>query len=174
MDGITTLVSYETVNFPVQRASFKFLLLILMIIMFAIMLSLLINNLSKKYFEDATVLLRKQIENQLRHYEALDEMKKEFHSFRHDYMNHMNCVSALICANKNEEAIRYINKLSDSKIISERPYESGNNILDSILAEKSEIAKESGAEIILDGLFVSDFDPVDLCVIFSNALDKRH
>ena len=172
MEGAVTLISFETDNISVQKEFSEFFLLILIIIMFAIMLLLFINSMSKKYFQDTSDLLLKQINTQLKHYEALDNMRKEFHAFRHDYINHMQCVSALISANKNEEAVQYINKLSNSKTMKEKPYESGNNILDSILTEKAEFAKECDIEICLDGLFTHDFDPVDLCVIFSNALDN--
>ena len=172
MEGVVTLISFETDNISVQKGFSEFFLLILMIVMFAIMFLLFINSMSKKYFQDTSDLLLKQIDTQLRHYKALDDMKKEFHSFRHDYINHMQCVSALIASNKNEEAVQYINKLSNSKTMTEKPYESGNNILDSILTEKAEFAKECDIEICLDGLFTHDFDPVDLCVIFSNALDN--
>lgn len=170
--GVVTLISFETDNVSVQKGFSEFFLLILMLIMFAIMLLLLINSMSKKYFQDTSDLLLKQIDSQLRHYQALDDMKKEFHSFRHDYINHMQCVSALILANKNEEAVQYINKLSKSRTVTEKPFECGNHILDSILAEKAEAAKSYDTEIQLDGLFTHDFDPVDLCVIFSNALDN--
>lgn len=172
MEGVVTLISFETDNISVQKGFSEFFLLILMIVMFAIMFLLFINSMSKKYFQDTSDLLLKQIDTQLRHYKALDDMKKEFHSFRHDYINHMQCVSALISSNKNEEAVQYINKLSNSKTMTEKPYESGNNILDSILTEKAEFAKECDTEICLDGLFTHDFDPIDLCVIFSNALDN--
>lgn len=172
MEGVVTLISFETDNVSVQKGFSEFFLLILMLIMFAIMLLLLVNSMSKKYFQDTSDLLLKQIDSQLRHYQALDDMKKEFHSFRHDYINHMQCVSALILANKNEEAVQYINKLSKSRTVTEKPFECGNHILDSILAEKAEAAKSYDTEIQLDGLFTHDFDPVDLCVIFSNALDN--
>lgn len=172
MEGVVTLISFETDNVSVQKGFAEFFLLILMIVMFAIMLLLFINSMSKKYFQDTSDLLLKQIDTQLRHYKVLDDMKKEFHSFRHDYINHMQCVSALISSNKNEEAVQYINKLSKSKTITEKPYECGNHILDSILTEKAATAKECDTEICLEGLFTHDFDPVDLCVIFSNALDN--
>ncbi len=172
MEGVVTLISFETDNVSVQKSFSEFFLLILMIVMFAIVFLLFINSMSKKYFKDTSDLLLKQINSQLRHYEALDDMRKEFHSFRHDYINHMQCVAALISSNKNEEAVRYINKLSNSKTMTEKPYECGNNILDSILTEKAEFSKECDTEICLDGLFTHDFDPVDLCVIFSNALDN--
>ncbi|MDO4944523.1 MAG: GHKL domain-containing protein [Ruminococcus sp.] len=172
MEGIVTLISFDAENVSMQKKFSELFLLILMIVMFAIMLLLIINNMSKKYFKDTSDLLLKQIDTQLRHYEALDDMKKEFHSFRHDYINHMQCVAALISSNKNEEAVQYINKLSNSKTITEKPYECGNHILDSILTEKAAAAKKCDTEICLDGLFTHDFDPVDLCVIFSNALDN--
>ena len=136
------------------------------------MLSLLVNSMSKKHFKESSILLKKQIETQLKHYEALSDMKREFHSFKHDYINHMHCISSLISANKNEEALNYINKLSNTQIILKQPYESGNSILDSIITEKVEIAEKNNTEIRLEGLFTDKFDPVDLCIIFSNALDN--
>lgn len=172
MEGVVTLVSFETDKFSIQKSFSEFFLIILMIVMFAIMLLLFVNSMSKKYFQDTSDLLLKQINTQLRHYQALEDMRNEFHSFRHDYINHMQCVSALIGANETDEAIEYINKLSKSKTITAKPFECGNNILDSIITEKSQFAKEQNTEIHLDGFFTDEFDPVDLCVIFSNALDN--
>ena len=172
LEGIISSLSIDTDKFAMQKSFFEFFLFILTAIMFVIMFLLLISNMSKKYYEDTSALLKKQINTQLKHYEALDNMRKEFHSFRHDYINHMQCVSSLISANKNEEAAQYINKLSKSKTIASKSFECGNHILDSILAEKASAAKEFDTEIRLDGSFTHDFDPVDWCVIFTNALDN--
>lgn len=75
MEGVVTLISFETDNISVQKGFSEFFLLILMIVMFAIMFLLFINSMSKKYFQDTSDLLLKQIDTQLRHYKALDDMK---------------------------------------------------------------------------------------------------
>lgn len=172
LDAIVSLIKYTTQGVIIITNVLALFLIILMFIIFVIMILLLINNMSKQYFEDTSNLLEKQIQTQLAHYNSLKELKSEYHSFRHDYINHMHCLSFLINAGKKAEALEYINKLSESKIIFEKPYETGSDILDSILAEKAEYAKQYGIKVKADGLFTTEFEPVDLCIIFSNALDN--
>lgn len=171
-EGMISLVTYDTDKFAQQKNTIACFLIILVLLLFIIMISLLINSISKKYFEDTSKLMVKQVENQLEHYEALNEMRKEYHSFRHDYMNHMQCIRALIKSNKNSEAEEYINNLSQSSVISSPDCETGNYILDAIIADKTLMAEKSGMKIKVNGVFTDKFNSVDLCIIFSNLLDN--
>lgn len=171
-EGMISLVTYDTDKFARQKNIIACFLIILVLLLFIIMISLLINSISKKYFEDTSELMKKQVENQISHYEALNEMRKDYHSFRHDYMNHMQCIRALIKSNKNSEAEEYINNLSKSSIISNHSYETGNHILDAIIADKTLVAERSDIKIEVNGVFTDKFDSVDLCIIFSNLLDN--
>lgn len=171
-EGMISLITYDTDKFAKQKNDIACLLIILVLLLFIIMISLLINSISKKYFEDTSELMRKQVENQISHYEALNDMRKDYHSFKHDYMNHMQCIRALIKSNKNTEAEEYINNLSKSSIISNHSYETGNHILDAIIADKTMVAEKSDIKIQVNGVFTDKFDSVDLCIIFSNLLDN--
>ena len=171
-EGMISLVTYDTDKFARQKNIIACFLIILVLLLFIIMISLLINSISKKYFEDTSKLMKKQVENQIFHYEALNEMRNDYHSFRHDYINHMQCIRALISANKNSEAEEYINNLSKSSIISNHSYETGNHILDAIIADKTLVAERSDIKIEVNGVFTDKFDSVDLCIIFSNLLDN--
>lgn len=170
--GVISLFEYTALSTAKSINVLKVLSIILMIIMFIVLFALLINSMSKKYFEDTSKLLTKQINTQLAHYSSLKELRQEYHAFRHDYINHMHCLASLINADKKADALDYINNLSKAKVIFEKPYETGNDILDSILAEKAEYAKKFGIKIKAEGLFTMEFEPVDLCIIFSNALDN--
>lgn len=172
IEGMISLVTYDTDKFAQQKNTIACFLIILVLLLFIIMISLLINSISKKYFEDTSKLMVKQVEKQLAHYEALNEMRKEYHSFRHDYMNHMQCIRALIKSNKNSEAEEYINNLSQSSVISSPDCETGNYILDAIIADKTLMAEKSGMKIKVNGVFTDKFNSVDLCIIFSNLLDN--
>lgn len=171
-EGMISLITYDTDKFAKQKNDIACLLIILVLLLFIIMISLLINSISKKYFKDTSELMRKQVESQISHYETLNDMRNDYHSFRHDYINHMQCIRALIKSNKNSEAEEYINNLSKSSIISNHSYETGNHILDAIIADKTMVAEKSDIKIEVNGVFTDKFDSVDLCIIFSNLLDN--
>lgn len=172
IDGVISCITYETNRLDLQRIIITYFMIILMIIVLIILLSFLINNMSKKCFEYTSRLMKEQVQNQLSHYEILDDMKKEYRSFRHDYKNHMHCIRALINSNKTDEAISYIDKLSDTHIIKTELFETGNHILDSILNNKANAAAKHATTIKVNGIFTDDFEVVDLCIIFSNLLDN--
>lgn len=171
-EGIISLITYSTSEFALQQNLIAFFLIVLVVIVFVILFSFLINSISKKYFEDTSKLMQEQVKTQLSHYETLNEIKQEYRSFRHDYKNHMHCVRSLINANKIDEAVRYIDKLSDTHIINTELFETGNHILDSILNDKANKAAKHDIKIDAEGVFTDNFEPVDLCIIFSNLLDN--
>lgn len=172
IEGIISLITYSTSEFALQKNLIAFFLIVLAVIVFVILFSFLINSISKKYFEDTSKLMEEQVRTQLSHYETLNEIKHEYRAFRHDYKNHMHCVRSLINANKIDEATRYIDKLSDTHIINTELFETGNHILDSIVNDKATKAAKYDITIDVEGVFTDSFEPVDLCIIFSNLLDN--
>ena len=171
-EGIISLITYSTSEFALQQNLIAFFLIILVVIVFVILFSLLINSISKKYFEGTSKLMEEQVKTQLSHYETLNEIKHEYRSFRHDYKNHMHCIRSLIDANKIDEASTYIDKLSDAPIINTELFETGNHILDAILNDKTSKAAKTNTRFSVSGVFSDSFEPVDLCTIFSNLLDN--
>lgn len=171
-EGMISLITYDTDDYAFQRNTIAFFLITLVFVLLIIVISFLISSIAQKYFEDTTKLMKKQVESQLAHYEALNEMRTEYHSFRHDYMNHMQCIRALIRKKSNSEAEEYINNLSKSAIIERPILETGNHILDAIINDKMMLANKSGIDIKVNGVFTDQFNAVDLCIIFSNLLDN--
>lgn len=172
MEGIISLITYNTNSFVLQQDITVLFLIILVAILFVIMAVFLINSVARKYFEDTSALMVKQVESQIAHYEALDKMKKEYHSFRHDYINHMKCICSLIKSNKTAEAEEYITDLSKTEILTNATYETGNHILDAIISDKIAVADKLGIKIKPTGVFTTKINPIDICIIFSNLLDN--
>lgn len=172
LEGIITLITFDTTQVDVQKDITVFFLVIFVMLIFVIMTIFLISSASKKYFEDTSALLENQIKNQIAHYEAIDTMRKEYHSFRHDYLNHMKCIRSLVQSGNNIEAEEYIAELSNAEIISKPTFESGNHILDAIISDKSAEAEKLNIRIIPRGVFSDSINPIDVCTIFSNLLDN--
>lgn len=172
MDAVISLIAYDTGSLTSYENVLFVFLLALMIIIFVIIILLLLNCIARRYSEDITSILKKQIDNQIDHYEAMNEIRNEYYSFRHDYKNHMNCLQALIKSQKNEEALQYISDLSSSTVITDKSYETGNHILDAIISDKASVAEKLGIKINIYGIFTDKIKPVDVCIIFSNLLDN--
>lgn len=77
MEGVVTLISFETDNISVQRI-FRILPTHFNDSNVCNHVSAVYKQYVKKYFQDTSDLLLKQIDTQLRHYKALDDMKKNF------------------------------------------------------------------------------------------------
>lgn len=95
-------------------------------------------------------------------------------AFRHDIKNHLSVLSGLLNNSRLEESRAYLQKLGNASTILSFPYQTGNPVVDILLGEKLEMAKEDGiaAEVSLLLPSPCGVDDYDLCVIFANALDN--
>lgn len=95
-------------------------------------------------------------------------------AFRHDIKNHLSVLEGLLRNGKLEEGRAYLQKLEAASASDSFPYQTGSPIVDILLSEKLELAKANGvaAEVSLFLPKPCGIDDVDLCVIFSNALDN--
>lgn len=137
----------------------------------AIIVSLLFNVLMARHSNDIVKLLNSQINLQISHYEKLDKLNSDIRRFRHDYINHLHSVLALIKMNELNDAQKYIENLLE---IEETPiiaYNTGNHLADAILSDKSEKFGEC-SHIEFNGIIPPELDNVDLCTILSNSLDN--
>lgn len=119
--------------------------------------------------------LQMQLEYQLRYYSNIDKNNREMKAFRHDIRNHLNTIDNMIKAGNIDLLERYLIdmgiRLSKSN---ERIIETGNPILDAILTEKINEAKEKEI-IITDDIFISQqikINNLDWSIIFGNLLDN--
>ena len=116
-----------------------------------IIISLLINCITKSYYQNTSSLLEKQINMQLDYYSKLEKKNSELREFRHDFKNHMLCLQALIESNDCEEASQYIRRITNRSYSEPPTFFTGNRIADAILDDKSAQTESVGAKLVFDG-----------------------
>lgn len=133
--------------------------------------SLLINVASNNYYTALNTLLEKQVSAQIAHYEKLEKLNSDMRTFRHDYINHLSSINALIGEGCYDDAQNYIDKLTESTHRNEAIFRTGNRLADAILTDKSESCRDH-ADIIFDGCITDKIGNSDICIILANALDN--
>lgn len=95
-------------------------------------------------------------------------------AFRHDIKNHLSVLDGLLSQGKLDEGKAYLQKLETASSVLSFPYQTGNPVVDILLAGKLGMAKENGISAETALVFPKNFeiDDFDLCVIFANALDN--
>lgn len=89
----------------------------------------------------------------------------------HDLKHHVQAIRAV---KDEKERETYLEKIEKSVQIYSAIVRTGNEILDTILTEKSLICENSGIHIncVADGSLLAFMNPVDLYTLFGNALDN--
>ena len=113
------------------------------------------------------------LEAELRRYEDTIIKNEEIRRFRHDYINNLLSLGALIGNEKNKEASEYIkdltNRLENTKI----NFNTGNYLADAIISDKAKRAESDGNKIEFYGYFpCAGIKNSDVCTILSNLLDN--
>ena len=95
-------------------------------------------------------------------------------AFRHDIKNHLSVLDGLLSNGKLDESRAYLKKLETVSASLSFSHQTGNPVVDILLAEKLELAKTNGitADVSLLLPKPCGIDDFDLCVIFANALDN--
>jgi len=134
---------------------------------------ILIYNQTSLYYKNLSNVMEKQIKSQLSHYEAMSKINENIKRFKHDYTNlrlglietlkHDDATGALAILNTDEMTLT--NTMSS--------YETGSIVLDALLSEKQFLAEKVNASLEFEGAVPGDLlDPVDVCIIFGNAIDN--
>lgn len=120
------------------------------------------------------LLLERETAAQRDYLEEARTRDEQTRSFRHDINHHLLVLDGLLERGEAEKAKAYLRKL---KAVSETlsfPCKTGNTVVDTVLGSKLSVARQSGIEVectvrIPSGCAV---DELDLCVLFSNAVDN--
>lgn len=164
-------LNYFPTHDPSKELIVTILVLLLVICLIIIVFSLLINVASKNYYTALNSLLEKQVTTQIAHYEKLEKLNSDMRTFRHDYINHLSSINALIGEGCYSDAQNYIDKLTESTHRNEAIFRTGNRLADAILTDKSENCKDF-ADIEFDGCITDKIGNSDICIILANALDN--
>lgn len=119
-------------------------------------------------------LYEQQIKAQSKHLEEMLVTQDRLKTLRHDLKNHCIAISSFMESSDNENGLKYVSELNSIINSVDASFDTGNIALDSILGTKKTIAEKEGIDFVCklqvpENLFV---DPVDVCIIFGNALDN--
>lgn len=127
-----------------------------------------------------SVLLREReqyeqhLKSQLKHLDELLIKQKALRGFKHDVSNQLVALKGYFASGDAAGGMRHVDSLLQRISDIEAVIDTGNIALDAVLSTKQTIAEHKGIVFehhirIAENLAV---DPVDLCVIFGNALDN--
>ena len=148
-------------------------LIVFVLITFPIMI---LNATTNTYLKKLTNDYEKQIKVQAEHYSALAKANFELRRFQHDFKNIKVGVSKLIAEGRLSEAISMLdstNKDIYNTTNSLLCFDTGNGIVDALLAEKQRNAALSNIKIKFEGAVPSSsISATELCVLFGNTIDN--
>ena len=163
-------IDFERVK--IRNNIINFSAVLIVPIFMVLIIYLLFNCISKQYFENISLLMEKQVEQQVEHYKKINKLTDDLREFRHDYKNHMICLQSLLNNKQYDEALSYVKSITNQEILDSNKFFSGNQIADAILTDKNELAKKNNCKIIFDGSVSDEISVSNLCTILSNALDN--
>ena len=163
-------IDFERVK--IRNNIINFSAVLIVPIFMVLIIYLLFNCISKQYFENISLLMEKQVEQQVEHYKKINKLTDDLREFRHDYKNHMICLQSLLNNKQYDEALSYVKSITNQEILDSNKFFSGNQIADAILTDKNELAQKNNCKIIVDGSVSDEISVSNLCTILSNALDN--
>lgn len=163
-------IDFERVK--IRNNIINFSAVLIVPIFMVLIIYLLFNCISKQYFENISLLMEKQVEQQVEYYKKINKLTDDLREFRHDYKNHMICLQSLLNNKQYDEALSYVKSITNQEILDSNKFFSGNQIADAILTDKNELAQKNNCKIIFDGSVSDEISVSNLCTILSNALDN--
>lgn len=171
-DGLIEAANYEFPETYLKDMTVNLPALTLSLCVFVTLVSLLFSVASKKYFSDMNKLLEKQIQTQISYYEDRERTYAEIRRFKHDYINHINCIRSMLKAERYDEISEYLGDITDMLPTDKLSFNTGNFISDAILSDKQSSIREKNITIEFDGTIPTSINEADLCIILGNAIDN--
>ena len=129
---------------------------------------------SRSIYKEKEEIIKQYLEEQVKHYEYLNEREKETKKFRHDIRNHIYFLNKLRKEGEDgdfdkylEEIIEHVDNLGDSINV-------GNDIVNALLNKYYAEAKNKAIIMNVSGHFpnICNISAYHLCTIFSNLLSN--
>lgn len=106
-------------------------------------------------------------------YEQMVKSDDALRAFRHDYKNHMLIVTSLLGAGLTGEAMEYLEKVKVTSGVAQKTFSTGNFVVDAILNNKNELARDYGIEMTFSGVVPQEgIENDDLCTVVGNLIDN--
>ena len=134
----------------------------------------MIKNKLSTYYEMGQKHQQEILNLQLQHFEQYKEAQEETRRFRHDMINHLMAIQMLQKEEKQQEANEYVDELLGRVADLSPKVVTGSDMLDCIITSKIETMEQNNISYEIDGVFDQglNMSPVDICVVFANAMDN--
>ena len=112
--------------------------------------------------------------NYKKYEEHITNMYQEIRAWRHDFHNHINVILGLLELDEKNKAIEYISDIESKTNKFEACVYTDNIVIDSLLSNKINIAKEKNIKVNLKIKMGSEvkIPNVDICTIIGNLMDN--
>ncbi len=161
-------------NIMLPRSNDKlFLLLFLLFVFWLIqMVYRKIQCLEKEALEKER--LEQQLQQQLKHYEALAELAKQRSILYHDLRHHLQAMQILQTSQKQKETMQYYRQIIEEFNKKGGIMDSHNPVLDAILNEQKRLAEKEGIKCLFDIKIDENLPvrPLDWCAMIGNAMEN--
>lgn len=151
----------------------SFLIIIILVISFVLLYMLITNNIRKNYYMHLNSNLEARIQEQLTHYQHLNDVYKNLRHFKHDYDNLRIGLQSFLSAGDiigAETFLNQCNNLIDNEYTLKY---TGHPIVNALITEKLYSVKNHYIKIQFTGIIPLNFlTSTDICIIFGNALDN--
>lgn len=147
--------------------------LISMLLIFTVIGLIMQGNKTAHYLAVAE-LNKHYLELEEKHFRAYQHSQTETRRMRHDMKNHMLALAHLAQEEKLDELKKYIHQIGIEIEKSSIKLYTGNNFIDAIMSEKYSMAQNEAIHFEIEGQLAENLqiDSIDLCTVFSNALDN--
>lgn len=147
------------------------------IVLVCSMLPILVaTTISNKMLNHQALHYKTQIEEQAKHYEAVAKSNWEIRRFQHDTKNLTVGLTNLLETGQQKEAMEMLNSYYNASLGLKDAllqFDTGNGIVDALLADKQQSACATNTQIEFEGMVpAKGISPSDLCVLFGNTLDN--
>ncbi|MBO5089781.1 MAG: sensor histidine kinase [Clostridia bacterium] len=137
---------------------------------------MILNATTNTYLKKLTHDYEEQIKAQAEHYSALAKANFELRRFQHDFKNIKVGVSKLIAEERLTEAMSMLDSTHEDIYNTTHSllcFDTGNGIVDALLADKQRNAALSNIKIKFEGAVPSNsISATELCVLFGNTIDN--
>lgn len=168
------LIETEDTGTLYLESGLKYIYVVTMAGFYLVFLGVMLKNRMTDYYRKGQEYQQEWMERELMHFTEYKRAEEETRRFRHDMINNLSCVEALLQEGKSEEAKRYVEELSGIVKALTPKVVTGDEMLDCIISSKWDTMKEAGIIFTVDGVLDRglSWQPIDICTVFANALDN--
>ena len=144
------------------------------VVISCIVIQLLVsNNVRSSYYKKLTTTMENNVIEQVRHYQQMSQANENLRKFKHDFNNMIIGLNTYLRNNDVERAKTYLASFAEFAPNDDITVHTGDSLVNSLIADKLTWAKKNNIIIDFNGLIPKEvIDPVDLCIVFGNALDN--